>query len=646
MFAYEIWIKAKEYQGKTPLTYTHASKLEPGCIVEVSLRKKSVTGIVNRQVTAPKNVAMKPIDEVLFDKRPIPKPQLQLIRWMHEYYPSGSGAIMQLFLPPAWPKKPVEVKQLEYEAKLLAPPLTTEQKSVVKQIRSADSSVILHGDTGTGKTRVYMELVNETLSSGKSVIILSPEIGLVPPIMQQLKSFLPEELIHVYHSGMTNVKRSRSWQSVFMSDEPCVVVGARSALFLPLKNIGLIVLDEFHDDGYIQTNYPKYSSVRVASQMASLNKSRLILGSATPTITDSYFASQKGVPIIRMTKLAASKSKQDVKTTVIDKRDRSEFTKSQNLSSSLINSIKEHINSSRQSLLFINRRGSARLVACRNCGWHALCPNCELPLTLHEDKFILLCHTCGYQKRPMSQCPECNNSEIIYSSPGTKGIEAELKTLLPEAKIARFDSDNLTHERLDKQLASIQDGSIDVIIGTQILIKGFDIPNLGLVGIIDADTGLSFPDFSSEERTYQLISQAVGRVGRGHTSGTVIIQTVNPSSELISFASSKNWDEYYKDQLDSRKAHNFPPFTFLLKLECTRKQRESARQAAASFKNALESASKSIKVLGPVPAMKEKQYSTYTWQLVVKSNSRSALLSVIDQLPSGWKYQIDPTHLL
>lgn len=645
MYAYEIWIKAKEYHGKKPLTYTFHKKLNPGSIVKVNLRKKEVSGIVSRQVTAPKNIAMKPINEVLFNGKPIPKPQTQLIKWMHEYYPSGSGYILQLFLPLSWPKANHVLDIPKYSKRIIDPKLTAEQKDAVDNILKANSTLILHGETGTGKTRVYMELINETLSRGSSCVILVPEIGLIPHIKRQLSTFLDNDIIVEYHSGIPATKRTNNWMTIFMSNNPLVIIGARSALFLPTNNIGLVILDEFHDDGYTQTNNPKYRSTRVASQLAINNNAKLILGSATPTLTDMYFAKKKNIPIIRMKKLAVPSANSKIKVITIDKKNKNEFTLSLSLSKALISSINKQILKGKQSLLFINRRGSARVVSCRNCGWHALCQNCELPLTLHEDRFILLCHTCGFQIKPTSQCPDCNNTDIIYSSPGTKGIEKELKKLLPQATIARFDSDNLTHERLDKQLSAIQKGDIDVIIGTQILVKGFDIPKLGLVGIIDADAGLSFPDFSSEERTYQLIRQAVGRVGRGHTDGTVIIQTVNPNSKLLSFAINRNWDDYLDYQLAERKKHNFPPFTFVLKLECQRKRRASAQKTANALKSALER-NNAVQVLGPAPSIKEKQHDTYTWQLVVKSKNRTALTQIIEQLPSGWKYELDPTHLL
>jgi len=334
------------------------------------------------------------------------------------------------------------------------------------------------------------------------------------------------------------------------------------------------------------------------------------------------------------------------KPVVVSRREKAEFTRSKHLSNSLLKAIEEQLIQQQQSLLFLNRRGSARIIACSNCGWRAVCPDCSLPITMHEDAFELRCHTCGYKQKAPISCPECNNIDIIYLGPGTKTLEKELNHFFPEARIARFDSDNLTHERLDKQIQHIKDGSIDIIIGTQILVKGFDMPKLSLVCVVDADSSLSFPDFTTEEKTYQLINQAIGRVGRGHVTGNTVVQTVDPTSKLLKQALSKDWNTFYQDQITDRKKHNFPPFTFLLKLECKRKSHASVIQAAQRLKSSIVTQFPDVTVLGPTPSFYEKQSGYFVWQLVIKSPHRSQLVAIISQLPNGWKYNIDPTHLL
>ncbi len=648
MYSYEVWIRSQEYHGVKPLTYTSLNRLNAGAVVKVPLKNKATMGIVRRAAVAPRGVAMKPIEAVLDNGRvTIPTELLKLLGWLLQYYPAGSGSITQLFLPSTWPTiADIDQTSSSYlNTTYSPPPLTVEQETAVKEIHQG-GSFILHGETGSGKTRVYIELIKEAFLKGKSSIVLVPEIGLTPHLMEQLSKAFSPSLIKVVHSGLTPTKRRQVWIDVLTAQHPIIVVGPRSALFSPVHNVGLVIADECHDNGYKQENAPYYHGLRVAAQLAHLHNATLVFGSATPSIADVYIATGKKVPIIRMEKSATNQQKNTLKPVVVNKRDKSEFTKSPFLSNSLLTLIKEQLTKKQQSLLFLNRRGSARVIACNKCGWRALCPNCELPLTLHEDIFTIRCHTCGYQSTPPTQCPECDNLDIVFFGPGTKALEKELHKLFPDASVLRFDGDNLTHERLDKHLSSIQDGKVDIIIGTQILVKGFDIPRLGLVGIVDADASLSFPDFSTEENTYQLVSQAMGRVGRGHVDGNIVVQTIEPESPVLQQAIKRDWQFFYESQLSMRQAHNFPPFTFLLKLECSRKQRKSAETAANKLKKILEEKDAKITILGPTPSFREKNQNGYTWQLVIKSPFRSELLKIIKELPSGWKYDIDPTHLL
>ncbi len=590
---------------------------------------------------------MKPIEDAFEGNYALLPPELlKLLSWILQYYPAGSGSITQLFIPASWPTKIDATKKVQPIKNTELPGLTDEQQMAIKTIDKHSGSYVLHGDTGSGKTRVYIELIKGTLARGRSSIVLVPEIGLTPHLAEQLSSAFDPSIIKVVHSGLTPSQRKTVWSEVFQADHPLIVVGPRSALFSPLHNVGLVIADECHDDGYKQGNAPYYHGLRVAAQLAHLHDAKLILGSATPSISDIFIATEKNIPIIRMRKSAKTKKKNLIKPLVINKKDRVEFTRSSFLSNSLLNEIDQQLSQKQQSLLFLNRRGSARLIACNQCGWRAACPVCELPLTLHEDIFIVRCHTCGYQAKPPTQCPECGNLDILYLGPGTKALEKELRTIFPDKSIIRFDSDNLSHERLDKHIAAIKKGDVDIIIGTQILVKGFDIPLLGLVGIVDADASLSLPDFTTEENTYQLISQAMGRVGRGHVPGKIIIQSISPDSTVLRQAVERDWEQFYSSQLALRKAHNFPPFTFLLKLECTRKQRKSAETAAIKLKTNILATRHHVNILGPTPSFKEKNKEGYTWQLVAKSPLRSELIKIIDDLPSGWRYDIDPTHLL
>lgn len=648
MYTYEVWIRGSLYQGKSPLTYTSTERLVPGVVVRVSLRKKPAIGLIKRVAPPPRGVALKPIEEVLTtNEQALPKESLGLITWLNAYYPAGSGNITQLFLPSDWPKKPrlkAEVSESTPSVKL--PKLTKEQVDAVDKLRGHKGTAILHGITGSGKTRIYIEVIRQNLEAGRSALVLVPEIGLTPQLYNELKNAFPGYPIRSTHSGLSVAQRRNTWLEILQTQEPQIVIGPRSALFSPLRNIGCIIVDEFHDDSYKQDNSPHYNALRVASQLSILHDAISIFGSATPNVSDMYVAQQKGVPIITLLKQAKGDTVKNNSPIIVSKKDKAEFTKSSYLSNTLINGIASQLELGQQSLLFLNRRGSARVVMCSACGWRASCPNCDLPLTLHEDSFEIRCHTCGYHQSAPLECPECSNVDILFVGPGTKALEKNLTELFPSAKIARFDSDNLTHERLDKQLSAIKEGTIDIIIGTQVLVKGFDIPKLGLVGIVDADASLSFPDFSTEEKTFQLINQAIGRAGRGHVTGNVIVQTLDPTSELLKQALESNWDDFMADQLAFRKQHNFPPFTFVLKLECQRKSRASAQTSANKLKEKILTAFPDVTVLGPTPSFYEKQSGSYSWQLILKSPLRSRLLQIIESLPSGWKHNIDPTHLL
>ncbi len=652
MYSYEIWVRSNKYHNHSPLTYTSSNKLESGLVVKVDLRNSEVLGVVRREAVAPKGIAMKPVLKVLSNnkKQALPKEVLHLLSWLLQYYPAGSGAICQLILPTHWPdtselESSMITSKANFKPKKL-PKLTKEQTNALELINKNHGSFLLHGETGSGKTRVYLEQAIKNLNKGKSVLILVPEIGLVSHIYNQISGYIDPDFIKVFHSNLTPKQHRQTWYDVLASDSPLVVIGPRSALFLPLKNIGIIVVDECHDDGYNQSNNPIYNGLRVASKLAQIHNSDLIFGSATPSITDFYIAKSKQIPIIRMLKLANKNNHAKVKKIIINKLDKTEFTSSKILSSSLINLINLNLKSNNQILLFLNRRGSSKLIACINCGWRAICKNCDLNLTFHKDKFKLICHTCGFNSNVPAFCPDCKNPDIIFSGPGTKSVEAEIKKLFPHVNVNRFDSDNLTADRLDTKLKAIINGKIDIIIGTQILVKGLDIPRLGLVGIVDADASMVFPDFATEEKTYQLLSQAIGRVGRGHLPGTVLIQSMSPSSVLLTQSITKNWDDFYSSQLKQRKQHNFPPYTFLLKLECSRKQRKSAISATENLKTNLVNKYPTITVLGPVPNFQERHKATYTWQLVIKSPRRSILLRIITNLPSGWRYYLDPSHLL
>ncbi len=640
---YEVLASSKRYHGTGALTYSYSQKLSIGSLVKVPLRNDDVVGIVVDKVTKPA-FATKPVTEVLAFNI-IPKTSLELLNWLQAYYPASLGSIVAQFLPSGLDKSVKDNENDENLTKpITLPPLTSEQSNVINRINKS-GTFLLHGDTGTGKTRVYIELAKQELISGKDVLILTPEISLTPQLVSDFQSVFGSKVI-VIHSSLTGVERRKAWLDVLKSTKPVIVIGPRSALFAPFKNLGLIVADEAHDNAYKQEQAPYYHGLRVAGQLAKINSAKLVMGSATPSVTDYFVAEAKNIPILRMTKLAKQSEHAKANIQIIDSTNRKLFTKNHYLSDDLLKAIGQTLSSGNQALIFLNRRGTARLVACQNCGWQALCPNCNLPLTYHGDEHIMRCHTCGFKDSSPTICPICKSSDIIYKSAGTKTIIELLKSLFPDAKTQRFDGDNKKAERFEQHYKNVQAGKVDIIVGTQILTKGLDLPKLGLVGVVNADSSLAFPDYTAGERTFQLLSQIIGRVGRGHAAGKAIVQTFQPGNESILAAINKDWQGFYETEVKYRQLFTFPPYCFVLKLNCVRKTQKSAQQTSVKLVEDLRQLKLPIEVVGPSPGFFEKSKNGYSWQIIVKSKSRDNLLEIINKLPAGWNYDIDPTSLL
>lgn len=640
---YRVWVASQRFHGKESLTYSSKEKLASGQIVAVPLQRQKVTGIVASFDRKPK-FATKAI--VMSWPFVVPAESVKLMSWLAHYYPAPQGIITELFTPPALTNKTDAPKTIQPQTHLpeLAP-LTSEQQSAVDEIiNNPRKSIILHGDTGSGKTRVYVELAQRAFSADKSAIILTPEIGLTEQLRETFSLIFGGQVV-VTHSEMTPAQRRKIWQLIAASDKPLIVIGPRSAIFSPLKNIGLIVMDEAHDGAYKQEQAPYYQTSRLAARLAHLHGANLIMGTATPLISDYFTFQQKDLPIIRMTQQALP-SKSETAIVITDHRDKSLFNRSAWLSDTLLSAIDQSLDRHEQSMLFLNRRGSARLVHCINCGWQAMCPHCDVALTYHQDHHIMRCHSCNFSGKTPTACPECGAAELIFRSIGTKALEGEVGRLYPNARVARFDRDTEKSLRLTNQYQALRSGKIDILIGTQTIAKGFDLPKLGVVGIVQADSGLQIPDFTSNERTYQLISQVSGRIGRGHIPGKLIIQSFQPNSPLIKYAVTRDYTSFFQAELAERQLFHFPPYFFLLKVSCSRASSASAQNACSKIAAQIISKFPGAIIEGPAPRFTEKISGRYAWHLIIKSVSRSQLLSVIDLLPTNCSYDIDPSDLL
>lgn len=633
---WEVAPADKAYHSGENLTYSSVLPLKAGQIIELPLRNKSSLGVAIRQIQKPTFATKDIMPTEVF----LPPHSLELLDWMRTYYPSSLGITTNMFLPPS-----LKIKPLTNTARSRLPKprfkATPEQQKIVDAISlKKPQTYILHGETGSGKTKVYLDLTRKIIDK-KSVLILVPEIGLSPQLYKEFQAEFGDKVV-MNHSAMTPKQRRETWARVNFK-EPVVVIGPRSSLFLPYNSLGLIVVDEFHEGAYKQESAPYYVAQRVASKLSTLHGCPLVLGSATPSINEYFWAQQKQIPILALKKLSRGSGK-NFKTKLItaDLSDESERSNYPLLSRTLIKNIQKSLENKDQILLFLNKRGSARVIVCQNCGWRSKCTRCDLPMTYHQDAHELICHTCGNKAKPPISCPECTSTEVIFKSPGTKSIHEHIKKLFPTAKVARFDKDNTKAERLDTLHADVVAGDIDILIGTQLLAKGHDLPQLGLVGILQAESGLQFPDYTSNERSYQLIHQLIGRVGRGHKDGTVIVQTFNKDSVLIESASKNDWQTLFDQELQERKLFGFPPYFHVMKIS-------AARATSTSAKAALERISANISdaiVVGPSPCFIEKKLGKFYWQIIVKSKSRSTLVDIAKKVPGGYTVDLDPTHLL
>ena len=629
------------------LTYSSPEKLAPGTVVEVSLGKKSTAGIVLKSVKKPDgDFKIKEISRKIYET-PLPDYLLKSILWLSSYYLVSLPQVVSLFLPNTLEKRhkiateTAKISQIETEI-----PLNTAQKTALKALKAPETSTkLLHGITGSGKTNLYLTLAKEQFEAKNSTILLVPEIALTSQLVEIFKESFGKNVVLI-HSKQTEKTRRDTFEKLLNSNTPKIVIGPRSALFSPLKNLGLIIIDEAHESTYFQDQTPKYSALRLASFIANTRKISCILGNATPKVEDYYLASQRNSLVKLNEKAKSSAITPDV--TIIDLKNRDIFGTNRYFSNPLIEQIEENLKNGYQTLIYHNRRGSAPLTICESCGFEALCPNCFLPLTLHADSYKLICHTCGHKEKVPLSCPECKHPDIIHKGFGTKLLEVELRKLFKDAKIARFDGDTEKGKTLEEIYSEVKAGKIDILIGTQTLTKGLDLPKLATVGIVQADSGLSLPDYSAEERTFDLLTQVLGRIGRGHLDvANAFIQTYHPDSETIKCAIKSDYDAFYEYLIKKRKKSHLPPFFYLAKLSVVYKTEKTTLKKIQEVYKALKD-QPDIYLSAPTPAFHERLSTGFCWQIVVKSSNRKALLDAIKSLKSfpDVRLSLDPPSLL
>ncbi|MGA8596857.1 MAG: primosomal protein N' [Bryobacteraceae bacterium] len=517
----------------------------------------------------------------------------------------------------------------------LAPQLNRLQQEAVNTIgRALDAGrfgvFLLEGVTGSGKTEVYMRAIEAALTLGKNSLLLVPEIALTPAVAGQFFHRFGDQ-VAILHSAFNETERAGQWRRI-QKGEARVVVGTRSGIFAPVQNLGIIIVDEEHDASYKQQETPRYHGRDVALMRAKEAGAVAVLGSATPSV-ESRFNVDKGKYVrLRMPERIGNRPMPSVE--VIDMRVEFLETKQQaTFSRKLREEIERRLSQREQIMLLMNRRGFSSFMVCRACGERLNCVNCAVSLTFHRRDRRMLCHYCGYAERVPERCPRCDSDHIQFLGSGSERVEEELHRLFPEARVARLDRDSVsTKGAFEHILQNFRSGEIDILVGTQMIAKGHDIANVTLVGVVLADIGLSMPDFRAAERSFQLLTQAAGRAGRGDLPGQVIIQTLNPDHYAIRLAIDHDYEAFYCKEIEFRKWLRYPPFAVMANVVLRSEKREQALRFSTEFERLLKPAPDGVKVLGPAEAPVARVRSEYRYQLLLKASKRAVLRGVIVQL--------------
>ena len=520
-------------------------------------------------------------------------------------------------------------EQLDYYPK--PSELTTEQSDVLDQILPAINShrfqpFLLHGVTGSGKTEVYLQAAEATLVQGRSVLIIVPEIALATQLEAHFISRFGDQVV-LLHSGLTATEKFDQWH-LALTGKAKIVIGARSAIFAPLENLGLIVVDEEHDSGLKQDDSLRYNGRDVAVVRAQMQGAVVLLGSATPSIV-SFHNSQLGkYKLVSMTKRVGERPLPRV--TLIDLRNKAKGKNNKVFRAPLREAIQKNLERGKQSVLLLNRRGFSTNVICQECGTPVTCSDCNVSLTLHKSKQQLLCHYCGYTVPEKTVCASCGGMELVPLGLGTERVEEELAQLFPDARVARLDTDTAKDRKsFLKTLTLMRTGGIDILIGTQMVAKGHHFPNVTLVGVVWADGGLNLPDYRSAEKTFQLVTQVTGRAGRGDVPGEVFIQTMRPEHYAITLARTHDYQQLAEKELEARKNPKFPPYVRLAVIhingESETKVQQTAVTIAAACRKVLSNTEAPLEILGPAPSPLDKIKKKFRWQVLLKSEQLDVL---------------------
>ncbi|MDM5198816.1 primosomal protein N' [Fictibacillus enclensis] len=527
-------------------------------------------------------------------------------------------------------------------------PLTMQQEQCIRPVLSAleeerHETILIHGVTGSGKTEIYLQSIDKVIKKGQEAIVLVPEISLTPQMVNRFKARFGSR-VAVLHSALSAGEKYDEWRKI-QRKEVSVVVGARSAVFAPFENLGLIIIDEEHESSYKQEENPRYHAREVAVHRGEYHRCPVILGSATPSL-ESYARAQKGV--YTLCELSDRVNQRELPSvSVVDMREELRAGNRSMFSRDLFTKLKEVLSRKEQAVLFLNRRGYSSFILCRDCGYVGECPHCDISLTYHKRQHLLKCHYCGHQEPMPSRCPMCESQYIRFFGTGTQKVEEELARLLPEARVIRMDVDTTgrkgSHERL---LNEFGQGKADILLGTQMIAKGLDFPKVTLVGVLAADTMLHLPDFRASEKTFQLLTQVSGRAGRHELTGEVVVQSYTIGHYSIDLASQHDYHAFYDDEMKIRRDHKYPPYYYLTLLSFS--HQELMKVVDASEKSASylsQRVSRGTIILGPVVSPIARIKDRYRYQVMIKYKNEPGLSEMISELLQHFQPEMDANGL-
>jgi len=506
--------------------------------------------------------------------------------------------------------------------------LNPAQQAAFDEIKAAIQSrqfraFLLHGVTGSGKTEVYLNAMETALACGLGTLLLVPEIALTPAVAGQFYSRFGDR-VAILHSAFSDSERADQWRRI-RAGLAKVVIATRSGVFAPVQNLGLIVVDEEHDGSYKQEENPRYHGRDVAVVRAQAANAAIVLGSATPSLESRYNVQREKYTLLELPDRIEARPMPAVQ--LIDMREEFLVTRKQAVfARALVEAVQAKLEAGEQIMLMLNRRGFSTFVACRACGERINCVNCSVTLTWHRRDRRLLCHYCGYAQRVPDKCPQCDSEHIYFLGTGSEKVEDELHREFPSARVARLDRDTVTGKRqYEHILNNFRERNFDILVGTQMIAKGHDIPNVTLVGVVSGDVGLGMPDFRAAERTFQLLTQVAGRAGRGSLPGTVLIQTSNPDHYAIRMAAAQDYQAFYEKELQFRRAMHYPPFTAMANILVRAGKQEEALRMSAELGRFLTPPPEGMRVMGPAEAPVPRLKAEYRYQMLIKALSRKSL---------------------